>query len=104
MKCITAFYNVATDDEIMEILNDVGIEEYSKIPRCQGKGLITGPRLDSHVWPGFNITLIIVVNAATASKLMIALQAFRDGPTGRRTGIYAYQTAVEASLTPPVEK
>ena len=48
MKCITAFYNVATDDEIMEILDEIGIEEYSKIPRCQGKGLTTEPRLDSH--------------------------------------------------------
>lgn len=104
MKCITAFYNVATDDEIMEILAEVGIEEYSKIPRCQGKGQTTGPRLDSHVWPGFNITLIMVVDDAVAPKLMRALQAFRDGPTGRRTGIYAYQTAVEAALTPPVEK
>ena len=101
MKCITAFYNVATDDEIMEILDEVGIEEYSKIPRCQGKGLTTEPRLDSHVWPGFNTTLIIVVEDNVAPKLMNALQAFRDGPMGRRTGIYAYQTAVETELTPP---
>lgn len=101
MKCITAFYNVATDDEVMEILDEVGIEEYSKIPRCQGKGQQTGPRLDSHVWPGFNVTLIIVVNDDMATKLMQALQTFRDGPTGRRTGIYAYQTTVEAELAPP---
>ncbi len=101
MKCITVFYNVATDQEILSILESLGIAAYSKIPRCQGKGPTTGPRLDSHVWPGFNVTLITLVEDAIAPQLMQALQDFRNGPTGRRTGIHAFQTSVEAMLTPP---
>lgn len=101
MKCITVFYNVATDDEVMNIIKAAGISEYSKIPRCQGRGNVTGARLDDHVWPGFNVTLILVVKDPIASILMTALQQFRDGPMGSRTGIFAYQTAVEALLAPP---
>ncbi len=101
MKCITVFYNVATDEEIMDILAATGVSEYSKLPRCQGRGSVTGARLDDHIWPGFNVTLIIVLDDAIAPKLMAALQKFRDGPMGSRTGIFAYQTAVEAALALP---
>ena len=43
----------------------------------------------------------IVVEDAKAGEVMAALQAFRDGPMGRRTGIFAYQTPVDAVLAPP---
>ncbi len=101
MKCITIFYNVATEEEVMAIIEAAHVGEYTKIPRCQGKGAITGPRLDDHIWPGFNVTLVLVVEDAVAPVLMAALQTFRNGPMGRRTGIFAYQTAVEAVLAPP---
>ena len=101
MKSITVFYNIATDIEVMELIVGLGVREYSKLPRTTGKGLISGPRLDDHVWPGYNATLIMVVPDADAPRIMTALQAFRDGPIGSHTGIFAYQTAVEAVLTPP---
>ena len=102
MKCITVFYNVATDDEVTEIIEKAGVSEYSKIPRCQGKGNVSGPRFDDHVWPGFNNAMVMIVEDALAPKVMAALQAFRNGPMGRKTGIFAYQTAVEAVLAPPL--
>ena len=101
MKCVTVFYNIATDDEVMAILADCGIAEYTKFPRCQGRGNVSGARSDDHVWPGFNAGLAIVVEDAKATEVMAALQAFRDGPMGRRTGIFAYQTPVDAVLAPP---
>ena len=101
MKCITVFYNVATDDEIIEIIEKAGVSEYSKIPRCQGKGNVSGPRFDDHVWPGFNNAIVMILDDPLAPKVMAALQAFRNGHMGRKTGIFAYQTAVEAVLAPP---
>ena len=101
MKCVTVFYNIATDDEVMAILADCGVAEYTKFPRCQGRGNVSGARSDDHVWPGFNAGLAIVVEDAKATEVMAALQAFRDGPMGRRTGIFAYQTPVDAVLAPP---
>ena len=104
MKAITIFYNVANDDEVLALLEGQGVTEYSKLPRTAGRGAVSGPRLDDHVWPGYNVTIIVIVSDALAPKLMAALQSFRDGPVGRRTGIYAYQTAVEAVLAPPAGK
>ena len=74
MKCVTVFYNIATDDEVMAILADCGVAEYTKFPRCQGRGNVSGARSDDHVWPGFNVTLILVVEDPTAPILMTALQ------------------------------
>ena len=103
MKCVTVFYNIATDDEVMAILAGCGVAEYTKFPRCQGRGDVSGARFDDHVWPGFNAGLVMVVADAKAPEVMAALQAFRDGPMGRMTGIYAYQTPVEAVLAPPAQ-
>ena len=104
MKAITVFYNIATDSEVMDLILKLGVHEYSKMPRTTGRGVVSGPRLDDHVWPGFNVTLIMVVADELAPKIMTELQTFRDGPLGSRTGIYAYQTHVEAALLSPNRK
>ncbi|MGI5869112.1 MAG: PG0541 family transporter-associated protein [Kiritimatiellia bacterium] len=101
MKCITVFYNIAGDDAVMDVLARCGVDEYSKFPRCQGRGRVSGARHDDHVWPSYNAGLVMVVPAAKAVEVMAALQAFRDGPLGRRIGIFAYQTPVDAVLAPP---
>lgn len=101
MKCITVFYNVVSDEEVTTLLEKAGVREYSKIPRCHGKGLISGPRFDDHIWPGYNNAITLVVEDTIAPQIMAALQEFRNGPQGSRTGIFAYQTAVEAVLAPP---
>ena len=101
MKCITVFYNVVSDEEVTTLIEKAGIQEYSKIPRCHGKGLVSGPRFDDHIWPGYNNVIILVVSDDVAPRIMTALQEFRNGSQGRRTGIFAYQTAVEAVLAPP---
>ena len=56
--------------------------------------------MDSHVWPGANAGLLMVVDDARAGKVMDALQALHASPVGRQAGIFAYQTAVERSLEP----
>ena len=101
MKSRTVFYKVAIDSDVMAILRDAGITEYSKIPRTQGVGAATGARTDDHIWPGYNSIVIMVVPDDTAPHVMAALQKFRDGPKGSRTGIFAFQSPVEAVLAPP---
>ena len=103
MKSITIFYNFAIDEEIKELLKETEVSEYTIIPRCHGQGNVTGPRMDDHVWPGYNVTIITVLPDALAKKLMTALQELRNG-MGTQNGIFAYQTNVEATLTPPSAK
>ena len=98
MKELTVVFNVSVTDEILETLAAAGVREYTVIPRCQGCGRVTGPRMDSHVWPGFNSLLLAVVE--DAGPALRALQALRDGPAGA-AGVYAYAKPVEAVLALP---
>jgi|LSQX01.1.fsa_nt_gb hypothetical protein len=101
MKCITVFYNVSISDNVISTICKAGVKEYSIIPRTHGCGGVTGPRFDDHVWPGYNSIMIIIAPGDVATAVMDALQKLRNTAKVRRTGLYAFQTAVEATLTPP---
>ncbi len=101
MKAITICYNISTDEEVREILRRVRITEYTCVPRVTGVGAVTGPRMDDHTWPGYNAMVVACVSDHHADTIMQALQEFRDGPTGRRTGIFAWISPVDAVLQPP---
>jgi len=59
MKLVFLVYNAAIDEDVMEALESLGIEEYTKWPRLTGKGKSSGPHLDSATWPGVNSALLI---------------------------------------------
>ena len=101
MKSVTIIYNVSTDEEVQEVLRRLRISEYTRIPRVMGVGAVTGPRMDDHVWPGYNAMIVACVSDHHADTIMQALQEFRNGPTGRRTGVFAWMSPVEAALEPP---
>ncbi len=101
MKELTVVFNVSITDEVLELLRARGVEEYTLFPRCHGVGKVTGPRNDDHTWPGFNATVIAVVEDPVAKQAMAALQEFREGTSGRKAGVFAYVKAVEAVLAPP---
>jgi hypothetical protein len=54
--------------------------------------------MDSHVWPGANTGLLLIVDDDTAVRVMSVLQELHDSPEGRQAGLFAYQTSVERSL------
>ena len=101
MKAVTIIYNISTDEEVQEVLRRMRITEFTRIPRVMGVGAVTGPRMDDHVWPGYNAMIVACVSDHHAETIMQALQEFRNGPTGRKTGIFAWLSPVEAALTPP---
>ena len=101
MKELTAVFNVSISDEILELLRSRGVEEYTLFPRCHGVGKVTGPRNDDHTWPGFNATVIAVVDDDVARRAMEALQEFREGTGGRKAGVFAYTKGVDSTLAPP---
>lgn len=97
-KCVTVFANISITEEVLAVLEKCKIENYSRFPRMIGQGSVTGPRLDSHVWPGANTALQIILEEKEANRLMDELQKLRDSETGRQSGIYAYMTSVERAL------
>ena len=100
MNAVTIIYNISTDEEVQEVLRRMRITEFTRIPRVMGVGAVTGPRMDDHVWPGYNAMIVACVSDHHAETIMQALQEFRDGP-GCKTGIFAWLSPVEAALAPP---
>lgn len=99
MKAVTVIFNVSIQEEVHAAIRKVGITAFTQWPRIVGQGPETGPRMDSHVWPGANAGLLMVVEDESADTVMTALQALHDTPEGRQAGLFAYQTTVERCLT-----
>ena len=99
MKAITVLFNIAIEEEVIEVVRGAGVRHFTPWPRVLGDGPHTGPRMDNHVWPGANAALLAIVEEARATPLMDALQRLRDSPTGLQGGVFAYQSPVERALT-----
>ncbi len=98
MKLLTAYFNVAIQEEVLEALDTAGVRHFTLWPRLIGVGAATGARFDNHVWPGANGALQAVLEDVPADAALDALQALRDSPVGRQAGIYAFLSPVERSL------
>ena len=99
MKLITIYANISIAEDVLGALRALGLEFYTQMPRIVGNGPVTGPRLDSHVWPGANTGFQIVTDDAQAQLLMDKLQEMRDSDTGRQSGLYAFMSPVERALS-----
>ena len=98
MKAVTVIFNVSIEEEVLEAVRAAGVTAFTQWPRIVGQGPETGPRMDSHVWPGANTGLLLIVDDDTAVRVMSVLQELHDSPEGRQAGIFAYVTPVEQSL------
>jgi len=70
MKMVFIVYNMAIEAEVMECLKRCGIESYTKIPRVQGVGELSGPHMDSHIWPGVNSQLQIGCTEEAKNRIL----------------------------------
>jgi hypothetical protein len=62
MKMVIINYYVGLDPEVMEIIEALRICTYTKVPEAEGRVSCGEPREGSHVWPGANSTLSVVVD------------------------------------------
>lgn len=98
MKQLVITNDVAADSDIRALLRAVGIPYYTRFPRCAGSGPRTGFREDDHVWPGYNVMTVAVVEDDVAMRALEALRAYRDDPAHAKFGLFAYLVPVEATL------
>ena len=98
LKLVTIYANISIAEDVLDAFHALGIEFYTQFPRIVGNGPATGPRLDSHVWPGANTGFQVVADEALVSRLMDRLQEMRDSDMGKQSGLYAFQTAIERAL------
>jgi len=99
MKLVLIAYNEAIDDEVIEVLQQCGVEAYTKWTGVLGQGTSSGPHLGSHVWPKSNNVLATVLSEDTARTLMDRVRDLRSalGRDGVKTvlGLKAFLLPAE---------
>lgn len=98
MKMIFIVYNVAIEEEMMESLKEIGVENYTKWDRVLGKGPISGPHLDSDVWPGVNSMLAIAVEDEKKDEIMAKVRELKAKESLRKEGIVAFVLPLEEMI------
>lgn len=97
MKAVWMMYDIVLNDEVQDIVDEMGIVGMSRWKRMTGRGPRSGTRMDNHVWPGANAGAFVVVEDEVAARLMGRLQALRD-EIGAKTGVWAFTTPVLETL------
>ena len=97
MKAIFIAYNQAYNQEIVELLENLGQRGYTVWEEIGGRGSVDGePHLGNHAWPTQNHALLTVVEDALPPKLMAALR--ETDAANRALGLRAYALPVEDAL------
>lgn len=78
MKMVFIMYNIAINDEVMEILKDVEIENYTRWERTTGRGKASGPHLGTNVWPPVNSVLAVAVEDNKKDRLIEEIKKMRQ--------------------------
>ena len=93
VKMVFVMYNIAINDEVMEILKDVEIEDYTRWERTTGRGKASVPHLGTNVWPAVNSVLAVVVEDDKKGRLIEEIKKIRK-KIGKE-GIKAFVLPVE---------
>ncbi|MGM0441062.1 MAG: PG0541 family transporter-associated protein [Elusimicrobiota bacterium] len=90
---MTVIYNAAIESKVKKCIKSCRIEEYTKIPRIQGVGKTSGPRLNTHVWPGVNHALKIACKDTKKDELIKKLKEFKK--ENAREGVKVFVQPLE---------
>ena len=71
-------YNEAIGMEVMEVLDNCGIENYTKITEVFGKGAASGTHLGTDVWPGRNNVLYVACDEGKGAQLLTGIRELRQ--------------------------
>ncbi len=95
-KQLVIICDVSGSDDINKLLLAHGIDEFTRFEQCSGQGHRTGPRTNDHIWPGYNVMYVSVVEEAILAEAMGGLRKYRE--ENPHMGIYAYSTPVEMEI------
>ena len=93
MKMTMLTYNEAMDEEVMQLLEECGLRNYTKLEGTHGKGETSGTHLGSETWPGLNNILYIACEDVQAKKIVAGVKELRKR-LGRE-GVKAFVWEVE---------
>jgi hypothetical protein len=73
MRMYFLVYDVNFDDEVTAALDGCCIAGYTKWTRVLGKGEHSDPKFDNSVWPGYNCSIMMAVDASLEAAVDDAL-------------------------------
>jgi hypothetical protein len=77
VKMVMVVYNEAMDMEVMEVLEQCAMKNYTKIKGVFGKGATSGTHLGTDVWPGRNNILYAACEQKEKDLLLSCVKELR---------------------------
>ncbi|MDF1811117.1 MAG: hypothetical protein P1V20_02855 [Verrucomicrobiales bacterium] len=81
MKRIEIIFEESNESEIMMILRQSKVENYTRYHAVTGKGA-SGEKLNNAVGPGINSVIVVIVDEEVAGRIVAGVRRFQD-VTGR---------------------
>jgi hypothetical protein len=86
-------YNEAMDMEIMELLENCIMKNYTKMKGVFGKGTTSGIHMGTDIWPGRNNVLYVACEEDDAKQLISCAKKMRE--KSGKEGIKAFMWGIE---------
>lgn len=77
MKMVMICYNEAVHGDVMDVLNDCGLKNYTLVSSVFGKGTNSGVHLGDDIWPGRNNILYVACEEQDAKQLLLYVSNLR---------------------------
>jgi hypothetical protein len=71
MKFIYCTSNVSMLERITSILEEIKVNDYQITDKVIAKSVIGDPRLDTAVWPGYNVTITMQITDSIKAKMIM---------------------------------
>ena len=78
MKAVLIVHNSAVDDEVNQLLSELGLDCYTKFTNVLGRGKLSDPHLDSPVWPEANNATFVVTEPEKARQILTKITQLRS--------------------------
>jgi hypothetical protein len=88
MKMVLMVYYVGIHEEVMEMLDELGVCTYTRWREVEGRISCGDPREGTQIWPGTNSAVMVVVEDGVVDSLLRRLAVFNRDREGE--GVDAY--------------
>jgi nitrogen regulatory protein PII len=78
MKSVFIIYAPALESKVFDAVDRMSIKQYTKMTYLHGVGGHSEPHLDSQVWPGSNMALMIVTEEKVKDQLLKEMKAIKE--------------------------
>ena len=92
-KMVMIFYNEAIDIEVMRVLEECKVNNYTKALGAFGRGSSSGIHLGDDIWPGRNNILYVACEKNEAQRIIACIKELRKS-LGRE-GVKAFVLPLE---------